>query len=181
MVLWKRFDFLKLGIWCLKFGTWNSRPELLKIETLKTLDFERFETWNFEKLKLEVFEICDLKFWTWNLRFEIFTTWNFGDFEFKNWVGHLEGEIFKLGNENFELKIWDLEFKKNLKIWFWSFILNSFQEFFILSFFENLIFFLKFFSFHDVILIFLFSRNGKEKEIKRKEFFFLGVDSTTQL
>ena len=66
MVLWKRFDFLKLGIWCLKFGTWNSRPELLKIETLKTLDFERFETWNFEKLKLEVFE-----FVIWNFEHEI--------------------------------------------------------------------------------------------------------------
>ena len=85
-LLWKRFDFLKLGIWSLKFGTWNSRLELLKIENLKTWDFERFETWNFEKLKLGIFDICDLKFWTWNLRFEIFATWNFGDFEFKNWA-----------------------------------------------------------------------------------------------
>ena len=79
--------------------------------------------WNFEH------EIWGLKF----LQLEILGILNLK-------IGHLECEIFKLGNENFELKISDLEFKKTWKFWTWSFILNPFQKIFILSFF---FFFLK--------------------------------------
>ena len=58
-----------------------------------------FETWNFEKLKLGILGVCGLKF----LQLEILGILN-------SKIGHLECENFKLGNENFELKIWDLEF-----------------------------------------------------------------------
>ena len=118
VVLWKRFDF-----WSLELDTGNYLIEIwifeiwdfgLKFEiwNLKPLDLG-FETWYFEKLKLGILKICNLKFWTWNLKFEIFTTWNFGDFECKNWAFRMWN--FKLGNENLELKIWDLGFEKNLK------------------------------------------------------------------
>ena len=48
------------------------------------------------------------------MRFEIFLQLEIlGILNFK--IGHLEYEIFKLRNENFDLKIWDMEFETKLK------------------------------------------------------------------
>ena len=80
--LWKRFDF-----WSLELDTGNFEIEIwifeiwdfgLKFEiwNLKPWDLG-FETWYFEKLKLGILKICNLKFWTWNLKFEILGILNF--------------------------------------------------------------------------------------------------------
>ena len=60
------FRKLRLEILIMKSGVWIF---LLKTEgfeigfsIFETWDCERFETWNFEKLKLGILKICDLKF-----------------------------------------------------------------------------------------------------------------------
>ena len=80
----KLWDFeLKFGTWNLKFLDLGFRKLRLEILIMKsgvwifllktegfeigfsifeTWDCERFETWNFEKLKLGILKICDLKF-----------------------------------------------------------------------------------------------------------------------
>ena len=162
----KKIWFLKLGIGHWKLFNWN----------LNFWDLRFWiEIWYFEKLKLGILKICNLKFWTWNLKFEIFTTWNFGDFECKNWAFRTWN--FKLGNENFELKIWDLGFEKNLK--FEPEVLSLISSkrfvipflFFFFFFFENL-----FFSFHDVI--FLGVKKKRKWKEKKNEFFFGLTEST---
>ena len=74
---------------------------------------------------------------------------------------------FKLGNENFELKIWDLEFESEY------FILNPLQEFSFLSFF----FFLEI----DMTLLFSWifleeEKKRKEKKKSQRKRIFFGVD-----
>ena len=74
---------------------------------------------------------------------------------------------FKLGNEKFELKIWGLGFKKNLKFELEFLSLICSKRFFFPFFFFFWKFDFWFFSFHDVI--FFFFRVEKKKAIKRKE------------
>ena len=119
-ILKLKFEILRLEFldWNLEHGIWD-----LKFETLK---FWKFVTWTFEN------EIWGLKF----LQLEILET---EGLDLK--IGHWEGGIFKLGKENLELKIWDLEFEKKLKILNLKFYQKFIPKIFILSFFENLIFF----------------------------------------
>ena len=96
------------------FETWNSELETgnfeIKIWNFETWDFRlKFGTWNME------FEIWSLKPWKfeheiWGLKFVQLEILEIEGLDLK--IGHWEGGIFKLGNENFELKIWDLEFEK---------------------------------------------------------------------
>ena len=81
---------------------------------------------------------------------------------------------FKLGNENFELKIWDLGFE-NFEFESESFILNPLQEFSFLS--------LVFGNQYNPSLFMISFQKKKRKEKKRrkrkekeKDFFFLGVE-----
>ena len=65
------------------------------------------ETWNFETWDFEILKICDLKFWTWNLKFDIFATWNFE-------TGDLKIHNLKSG----DFKIWDMRFETwNFETW----------------------------------------------------------------
>ena len=106
VVLWKRFDF-----WSLELDTGNFEIKIWNFGDLRFLEFETLQFWNFKleilkilkfkilrlkawALKLEILKNWNLEFWesvVWNFEHEIwglkfFATWNFGDFEFKNWA-----------------------------------------------------------------------------------------------
>ena len=108
------------------FTQWTWDFELLRFEISKLkawalkLEIMKVEAWNLENLW---FEILNMKSKVWNfLQLEILGILNLK-------IGHLECENFKLGNENFELKIWDLGLL--LKICSWRFFLWRFiQEIF---------------------------------------------------